>query len=977
MDSNAIHAIYEKALQSAGVAAWCCCLENEHVLISPYFYTKTGIAINSVTSLTTFLSLLSERHRPMFAEQVRQKISTSNNESLDCYVNMNAPDGVFALHITGDVDLDSSASRKLFGTIRVATENLEHGLGTVVENKIAAHIDPVFSMRLNSDLSLERALLNCFINNANSAVSIKSLSGQYLLANRRFVEQFCPNLGEISGRTDFDVFDDELAACIRSLDESVLSGNSEQTVTVRRGSNLYNSHHFPIVDSAGEIYAVGQVITHIPRSGQTTEQADEYVNAFSWLLDSLHAYIWYVDCLGNVKYCNRAADRIRPLRFTKGKRFLDAIPFFDDSARRQRELMQVIQSGAPIFGSNELVTIGGAKYWFSVDKIPARDRNGDMTGVVLVLNDISKEVARERDIHSSDTLYKAFIATSTDLIWCYEVDPPVDVSLPLQEQVAHIDKYARLIECNQQYATMYGKDSPADMIGYKLCQSQVEDYLVKLERFVEAKYQFLEQESKRTTADGELEFWNMTAVGSIENGKLKRFWGTSRDVTERWRYLTRVEYQATHDSLTQLPNRIKLYGEIEKALRNRRPQQKMALLIIDLDCFREINATLGHHTGDKLLKQVGPRLESEMDDMPGMVARLGGDEFAIFLSSIRNRQQTVIFAQRILDAISQAFHLQDMNAEIRASIGISLCPDQADDVDTLMRYADVAMYYAKKETIGIATYHQDHDPHSPKRLALISELGRAIREDQLALRYQPKVDLSDNSFYGFEALLCWNHPSLGLVAPGEFIPLAESTGLIQSVTNWVLERSTAQIKRCYDKGIETTISINLSARNLLDEDIASNIASLLSRYNIPPRLLELEITEGAMMADPSRALATLNEIHELGVQLSIDDFGTGYSSLSYLKQLPIHTLKIDSSFVISMLEDEQDRIIVSSTINLAHNLRLKVVAEGVETQAAVQELKRMNCDYAQGYYFGRPISEDETEQWIEQLTHIDEYFSGA
>ena len=863
MDSNATNLLYEKALRSSGLAVWSCCFDSDKIALSTYFYEKTGLTADSVTSLTAFLSLFNKKDRRTFLDKILP-ISALSNESLNCCVEINVPAGVCSIQIVGNIELNNPTDRQLVGTIRFNTANL-----LPIQNDAVKNGD--------------------------------------------------------SEKSD-DVVKNEAAVWTNSPLKS-----TDSTTTGNKNRN------------------------------------DEYVNAFSWLLDSLRAYIWYVDCAGKIKYCNRAADGICALHESRGKFFFDAVPYFETPELRQKELMQVAQTGEPVFGSRELLTIEDSKCWFNVDKIPARDRSGNMAGVVLVLNDITPEAIREKGSNDSDALYKAFITTSTDLIWCYDVIPPVDINLPVSQQVAHLDKYAVLTECNQPYATVFGMDSPADMVGYKLAQSAVDDYMVKLEQFVRARYQFFEHESKRINAAGEVEFWNITAVGYIENGRLKRFWGTSRNVTERWRYLTRVEHQATHDPLTGLPNRIKLYNKIEKTLRNRQPEEKMALLIIDLDCFREINATLGHHTGDKLLKQVGPRLEAEMDDMPGIVARLGGDEFAIFLSSIRNRQQTVIFAQRILDAISQAFRLQDMNTEIRASIGISLCPDQANDVDTLMRYADVAMYHAKKATIGIATYHQDHDPHSPKRLALINELGRAIREDQLSLRYQPKVNLSDNRLYGFEALLCWNHPSLGFIMPGEFIPLAESTGLIQSVTNWVLERSIAEIKRCCEKGIETIISVNLSARNLLDEEIVSNIASLLNRNKIPPHLLELEITEGAMMGDPKRALAVLNEIHELGVQLSIDDFGTGYSSLSYLKKLPIQTLKIDSSFVIGMLEDEQDRIIVSSTINLAHNLRLKVVAEGVETKAAAQELKHMNCDYAQGYYFGHPIIEGEIEQWIKQF----------
>ena len=265
---------------------------------------------------------------------------------------------------------------------------------------------------------------------------------------------------------------------------------------------------------------------------------------------------------------------------------------------------------------------------------------------------------------------------------------------------------------------------------------------------------------------------------------------------------------------------------------------------------------------------------------------------------------------------------------------------------------------------GIAVYKPEIDPHSPKRLAMMSELGRAIREDQLCLYYQPKVRLDSKLCYGFEALLRWNHPELGFVPPNDFIPIAEVTSLIHPLTAWVLEKSIAQCCEWHNQGLQVTVAVNLSARNLLDENMPKLVRTLLQKYNLPASALELEITESSIMSDPGRALRVLQQLHDLGTQLSIDDFGTGYSSLAYLKKLPVQTLKIDYSFIRNMLEDKQDELIVESTIHLAHSLSLKVVAEGVENAALIDRLTGMGCDEAQGYHIGRPMALAQLNEWL-------------
>lgn len=609
--------------------------------------------------------------------------------------------------------------------------------------------------------------------------------------------------------------------------------------------------------------------------------------------------------------------------------------------------------------------------------LPIRNRYGELERVLIQLQDMSREqnalqilLKQQRALQESEASYKAFIANSSEAIWCYDMVPPISLDNPIEMQVDLMAERATLSQGNKMLVTMLGANSLQDIIGQGLRESGSTRYVFDLQFFVKNKYQMVDHDIIREDTKGRRFYFQISCVGVIENNSLTRVWGTTKDVTVGRRYQQKLEHISLHDALTGLPNRASIYQEIERFYAQE-GEKLGALLFIDLDRFKEINDTLGHQVGDRLLQLIGPRIASEMTEISGTVARMGGDEFAIFLPSIRNQQHAVVFAHCILDALRLEFDLEVFCAEISASIGIVLAPTQASDVNELMRFADVAMYYAKEQMSGIAVYKPEIDPHSPKRLAMMSELGRAIREDQLCLYYQPKVRLDNKTFYGFEALLRWNHPELGFVPPNDFIPIAEVTSLIHPLTAWVLEKSIAQCCLWHSQGLLVSVAVNLSARNLLDENMPKLIRTLLQKYNLPASSLELEITESSIMSDPGRAMRVLQQLHELGAQLSIDDFGTGYSSLAYLKKLPVQTLKIDYSFIRNMLEDKQDELIVESTIHLAHSLSLKVVAEGVENAALIDRLTNMGCDEAQGYHIGRPMALAQIDEWMAESSWTD------
>jgi diguanylate cyclase (GGDEF)-like protein len=413
------------------------------------------------------------------------------------------------------------------------------------------------------------------------------------------------------------------------------------------------------------------------------------------------------------------------------------------------------------------------------------------------------------------------------------------------------------------------------------------------------------------------------------------------------------EHQSLHDSLTGLANRTLFHKDVTATLAGRPPCA--AVMLMDLDRFKEINDTLGHHTGDRLLIGISTRL-CEILDGHGKVARLGGDEFAIFLHAVGDVADAETIARLILAALERPFVLGDLTIEIGASIGVAMYPTHAEASSTLLQRADVAMYEAKADHLGYAVYAAERDQSNPRRLSLAAELRAAIENGELSVSYQPKADLASGQIVGVEALVRWVHPRYGSLPPDEFIPLAEHTGLIRPLTEFVLDQSLRQCRAWADLDIDLAVAVNLSARSLIDTDLAGNISALLERTGVPARRLTLEITESMMMADPVRALETMDRLAGMGISLSIDDFGTGYSSLSYLKRLPVHEVKIDKSFVLSMTVEEDDATIVRSIVDLARNLRLRVVAEGVEDAPSLTALAALGCDVVQGYYLSRPVS---------------------
>jgi len=421
------------------------------------------------------------------------------------------------------------------------------------------------------------------------------------------------------------------------------------------------------------------------------------------------------------------------------------------------------------------------------------------------------------------------------------------------------------------------------------------------------------------------------------------------------------------DRLTGLPNRARFREALQREIDSQGAvagsgRGNISVVMLDLDRFKHVNDVLGYSFGDLLLVAVSRRLTQQDLRDGDMVARLGGDEFAVLLS-LSDANSALAVAERIAKSFEMPLVIDDQTVDLSAGIGVACWPMHADDADTLLSRAEVAMYAAKSRTTGIQLYDPVLDSSSALTLSLLTELRQAIDHDELRLFLQPKVRLSDDAVVGAEALVRWQHPVRGLVPPLEFIPFAEQTGFVRQLTLWMFDRAARMSRELHDQGFALRLSINLSTRDMLDIELPSRLEEILQRHAADATAFCLEITESAIMDDPQRAQATLDKLSQRGFTLSIDDFGTGYSSLAYLKRLPVDELKIDKSFVMNMQADDDDEKIVRSTIDLAHNLGLTVVAEGVENGVILEQLRALACDEAQGYFLSKPMPAEALVPW--------------
>jgi diguanylate cyclase (GGDEF)-like protein len=556
----------------------------------------------------------------------------------------------------------------------------------------------------------------------------------------------------------------------------------------------------------------------------------------------------------------------------------------------------------------------------------------------------------------SEARYRTFVSLSTEAILRLEFSPPVAMSLSPAQQADAIAARAVIVEGNAALARLLREDSPERLHGRTIASLLPDGVALRIAReWVRAGYRLSEQEFQIASGDGRLTWVLGSSTGVVRDGQLAELWSSWRDITARKEALARLKHQARHDPLTGLPNRKwfaeNLNARIGEASRGR---EQLALLLMDLDQFKEINDGLGHHAGDQLLRQIGPRLQSLLADSGSEIARLGGDEFAVIATRIDGEGAALAIADEMVAAIRQPFQVGDLKLAIGASVGVAHFPMHGRDAPSLLRCADVAMYEAKRRRLAAVAYGPDLDRKAPRRLALAQALDESIRSGRVALVYQPILRLRDRQLAGVEGLARWEHPQYGAIHPDEFIPIAETGDQIRRLTFRMLEEAARQWVEWNRAGLATKVSINLSTRVLVDLGFVDDTQRVIERFDLPPGSLRFEITETAMLSDPTRAIEAIVALNRSGVEFAIDDFGKGFSSLSYLKRLPLTSLKIDRSFVSQMRASEADASIVRSTIRLGHDLGLAVVAEGVEDAETLDLIAGLGCDEAQGLAIAAP-----------------------
>jgi diguanylate cyclase (GGDEF)-like protein/PAS domain S-box-containing protein len=726
----------------------------------------------------------------------------------------------------------------------------------------------------------------------------------------------------------------------------VLSGETLTGLELERrradGTTIVvNGSAAPLRDEAGDVTGLLVACIDVTEAKRSAAELEHHLHFTRAMLDAIPNPVYFKDREGRYVTFNRAFNEIfGPAEEWRGKRVSDMLD--PETARAHAEQDRPLLDKPSSTTYEKTMTRGeGQPRELLYNKVTFVDRSGDVAGLIATITDVTRYKETERALEASEARFRVLTDSSIDLI------SVLDAAGNIQYQSAAL-------------MNLLGYD-PTATIGHNIAEFVHRDDLdhvrATLKRVVEAAQSSEPAEFRLRHRDGQWRTFETLGINCLANPHIHGVVFNSRDVTDRKVIQQRIQHLAYHDNLTGLPNRSLLQDRLAHSIaRADRTNKKVAVLFIDLDNFKNINDTLGHDVGDELLRQVSRRL-SECVRLEDTIARQGGDEFIVLLDGLDDGRGASVVAQKILNALRKAFVLSGTDQHVSGSVGIALFPEDGRDAQTLMKNADTAMFHGK--TQGKNTYQYftaQMNIAVKRRMTLESALRRAVMNRDFVLHYQPQIDLDKGEILAVEALVRWKTEDGGTVSPGDFIPLAEETGLINEIGEWVLKEACRQAKEWQDMGLpKLRMAVNLSARQFSDRTFLDMVTRTLAETGLAAECLELEITESQVMRQTEGMIMLLNKLSEMGVQLAIDDFGTGYSSLSYLKRLPIQKLKIDQSFVRDITVDPNDTAIVVAIINMAKSLDLDTIAEGVETAGQLALLRSKGCHVGQGYYFSAPV----------------------
>jgi len=732
----------------------------------------------------------------------------------------------------------------------------------------------------------------------------------------------------------------------RSIDARALAGEVIDGVEVERRRAdgrpiVIRGSAAPLRDLDERISGILVACVDVTEARRAAGELERHLHFTRALIDAIPNPVYYKDREGRYRLHNRAWSEL----FSGGENWIgktvfDVYPAEIANAHAQRDRALFERPSSTIY-EQRMPTAQGETRQMLYNKVSFVDQKGEVAGLIGVVTDVTRYKETERALEASEARFRVLTESSLDLISVIEPDGT------LRYQSAAL-------------RSLLGYD-PADVVGRNVFElvhrDDADHFRAALRRIVDTRQSSGPIELRFRHRDGGWRIFEALGTNCLDNPHIRGVVFNSRDVTDRKAIQQRIQHLAYHDNLTGLPNRSLLQDRLGHAIaRAERARRKVAVLFIDLDNFKNINDTLGHDVGDELLRQVSRRL-SECVRIEDTIARQGGDEFIVLLDSLEDGRAASLVAQKVLNALRPPFPLGASDQHVSASVGIALYPDDGRDAQTLMKNADTAMFHGKSQGKNTYQYFTSQMNVAVKRrMTLESALRRAVMQRDFVLHYQPEINLETGEVVAVEALVRWKTEDSGVVMPGDFIPLAEETGLINDIGEWVLREGCRQAKEWQEQGLPPRrMAVNLSARQFTDRGFLDMVTRVLADTRLDPACLELEITESQVMRQTEGVITLLNRLSRMGVQLAIDDFGTGYSSLSYLKRLPIQKLKIDQSFIRDITVDPNDTAIVVAIINMARSLDLETIAEGVETAGQLALLRAKGCRIGQGYYFSAPL----------------------